>query len=491
MIEANETAFNLVRSLFKDREGRPFQMAPAQIETFRTIYEKQHPRVQIEQYTGYGKSDIISMAILCRASTWPERWAIVGGTKDKASIIMSYVIKHIFENEYTLSKFKIGKDESLERIKRERSKEKLTFRIMKEKDQIGEIFILSGEARRATEDAGDILIGYHSPNIVQDDSPLIPNLIHGKMMRMLDGMEGTFLAKVGNTIRRNHFWRSHNDPNYKKITVDYRQGLKEGRTTQEYIDEMRKEMDELNFAMFYECQFPPEEMIEEGGWMKLLLDDEINRSFIKEMPYIVGEIRLGIDVARGGSNWSVITLRCDNFARIVFKSREVSEEKLAEKALEFRDALWQKHGRYLPEKKKPVCLVDAFGPGSKTYAKLKQHIPDFVIGVMAGDKATDEKKFFNKRAEMYWRAKEWITGGGKLMEHSGWEELRNIKYKSHYDRRVKVMTKGEMLRQGIQSPDCADSLALTFAIAPSLKIEEDFYAPFRGVKTEKDFDIYG
>ena len=490
MTTENQKAFALVKTLFKNKDGQPFEMTPGQVEIFRAIYEKQQARNQIETYTQYGKSDIISMATLCRASTWPEKWAIVGGTKDKAGIIMSYVIKHIFENEYTLSKFKIGKDESLERIKRERSKERLTFRIMREKDQIGEIFILSGEARKATEDAGDILVGFGSPNIIQDDSSLIPDRIHGKMMRMLGDMKDTFLAKVGNTIRRNHFLRSHNDPNYKKIIIPHPQGVREGRTTQQYIDEMRNEMDELNFAMFYECQFPPEEMIEEGGWMRLLLDDEINRSFIKVMPYIVGEIRLGIDVARGGSNWSVITLRCDNFGRIVFRSREVNEEQLAEKALEFRDELWRTHAKYLPERKKPICLVDAFGPGSKTYGKLKQHIPDYVIGVMAGDKATDDKKFFNKRAEMSWRAKEWITGGGKLMEHSGWEELRNIKYKAHYDRRIKVMTKDEMLRRGIQSPDCSDSLSLTFAIAPSLKVEEELYPQLGQIKTEKDFNVY-
>lgn len=490
MTEADQKAFQLVRTLFKNKDGEPFEMTPGQIQLFRTVYEKQHPRNQIETYTGYGKTDIISMAVLCRASTWPERWAIIGGTKDKAGILMEYAIKHIFENEYTLSKFKISKDESLERIKRERSKERLTFRIMKEKDQIGEIFILSGEARRAREDAGDILIGYHSPNIVQDDSPLIPDKIHGKMMRMLDGMEGTFLAKVGNTIRRNHFWRSHNDPNYQKIIIDYRQGIREGRVSQEYIDEMRREMDELNFAMFYECQFPPEEMISEAGWIRLLLDDEINRSFVKEMPYFVGEIRLGVDVARGGGNYSVIVLRCDNFGRIVFRSRDISEEDLATRALEFRDKIWKDFSRYSAEKRKPIVFVDALGPGAKTYGKLKQHIPDFVIAVMAGDKATDQKTFFNKRAENYWRAKEWLLAGGKLVSHSGWEELRNIKYKLHYDRRIKIMSKDEMLREGLPSPDCADAWANTFSLAPTLKVEEELYPQLGQIKTDKDFDVY-
>jgi len=488
--EKNQKAFELVRSFYKNRDGRPFEMTPGQIQIFRAIYEKQNPRNQVESFTQFGKSNVVGMAVLTRASTFPEKWAIIGGTKDKAGIIMSYIIKHIFENEYTLSKFKIGKDESLERIKRERSKERLTFRIMGERDQIGEILILSGEARRAGEDAGDILVGWGSPNIICDDAPLIPDQIHGKMMRMLGNMEGTFLMKIGNTIRRNHFLRSHNDPNYKKIIITYQQGIEEGRTSQQFIDEMRREMDPLNFSMFYECQFPPEEMIEEGGWIILLLEEEIRRAIIKEMPYLVGEIRLGIDVAKGGGNWSVITMRCDNFARIVFRSQDIKPEDLAVKTMEIRDRIIKEYLKTYATKK-PVCFVDAFGPGAKTYGKLKQHIPDYVIGVMAGDKATDAEKFFNKRAEMAWRTKEWILGGGKLMEHSGWEELKTIKYKAHFDRRVKIMTKDEMARRGLPSPDCFDSLALTFAIAPSLKIDEEkLYPQFGQIKTNEDFDPY-
>ena len=97
-------------------------MTQGQTGLFRAIYEKQHPRIQFDCYTQYGKSDIVSMAVLLRATTFPEKWPIVGATKDKAGIIMGKLIKHIFENDYTLAKFEVGADESLEMIKRYKAK---------------------------------------------------------------------------------------------------------------------------------------------------------------------------------------------------------------------------------------------------------------------------------------------------------------------------------------------------------------------------------
>ncbi len=54
------------------------------------------------------------MAVLTRVATYPEKWAIVAGNKDKAGIIMSAIIRHIFDNEYTKSKFVMAKGETQE-----------------------------------------------------------------------------------------------------------------------------------------------------------------------------------------------------------------------------------------------------------------------------------------------------------------------------------------------------------------------------------------
>ena len=204
MNNEDKRAYDIVRKLFKDDYGEPFEMTAGQIQLFRAIYEKQYPRLQFDCYTQYGKSDIVSMAVLLRATTFPEKWPILGATKDKAGIIIGKLIKHLFENDYTLSKFQIDADESLEKIKRTRSKEVLTFRVDKS-GAIGTVLSMSADARRKTQDAGDILIGHGAQNLIEDDAALIPDPIHGKAMRMLGGFpKDNFLLKITNAFGRNH-----------------------------------------------------------------------------------------------------------------------------------------------------------------------------------------------------------------------------------------------------------------------------------------------
>jgi len=65
---------------------------------------------------------------------------------------------------------------------------------------------------------------------------------------------------------------------------------------------------------------------------------------------------------------------------------------------------------------------------------------------------------------MYWRAREWILRGGKLEKDDDWKQLTKIKYKiADSSGRIKIMSKEEMLKEGVDSPDVADAFALTFA----------------------------
>jgi len=86
-----------------------------------------------------------------------------------------------------------------------------------------------------------------------------------------------------------------------------------------------------------------------------------------------------------------------------------------------------------------------------------------INGINAGEKAENPEMFFNKRAEMYWRTREWVLSGGKLLRNPDWFQLCNIKYKVDHRKRIKIITKEELLMMGIDSPDVADGLSLTFA----------------------------
>lgn len=82
---------------------------------------------------------------------------------------------------------------------------------------------------------------------------------------------------------------------------------------------------------------------------------------------------------------------------------------------------------------------------------------------MSFSDAPDDERFLNKRAEMYWRLREWILRGGVIIEDKELKkQLLSIKYRAELSGKIKIMSKDEMRKEGIPSPDKADGAALTF-----------------------------
>jgi hypothetical protein len=446
----------LVQSLYKDDYGNPFVMTEGQEEIFDCIFYKQSPdgkrRIHIETHTQYGKSDTVAMAVLTRASTYPEKWAIVAPTQSKAKIIMGYVIKHLFENEYTAARFKMSEGENEERIRRERSKSRLTFDIGR--NQLGEVFILSAESRlKREEDVGNALMGFGAPNLVEDEAALISDESDAKAMRMVGGFTPfatDFVVKIGNPFTRGHFLKSYEDENYHKIVIDYERGIKEGRMTKDFIEEMRAKP---YFRVLYECKFPTEGMIDSGGWSQLLSEDDVDRALDKEHTgKHAGERRLGTDVARGGANYSAWVLRSMNFMEMLAKSKSDNLIDTGAQTMFF-----MKDKAVLSEN----TFIDDVGVGGGVADFLKKEKKN-VRGTNVGHVAVEDTKFANMRAEAYWRLREWIKRGGKLSDHDEWYQLTKIKYKPDTKGRLRVMSKDDMRSIGVDSPDVADAAMLTF-----------------------------
>jgi len=464
LFKNSTSTWNLVRALYRDDYGNPFEMTPSQNKIFDCIFKKQAPdgrrRIHIETFTQYGKSEIVSMAVLTRASTYPEKWPIVAPSQAKAKIIMNYVIKHLFENEYTISAFIIEPGESLERLRRERSASRLTFNVGN--NQIGQIFILSAESRlKSKEDIGNSLMGFGASNLIKDEDSLIDDRADAKAMRMVGGFSSTgddFVVALGNPFRRNHFLKSRLNPKYYKIIVDYKKGLEEGRLSKEFVEEMKSKP---YFSVLYECKFPEVDEIDEKGWIPLLSEEDIRMAvFDKKLDeknkekgiQHIGERRIGHDVARGGSNYAVWVMRSMNYASILGKSKSDNLMQTGAQTMEF-----MRNNEVLEGN----VFIDEVGVG----AGEVDHLRDNNIKIRAvnvGNRAIDRMRFVNIRAEAYWRLREWIKRGGRLSNNDEWYELINIKYRPDSKGRLKIMSKEEMRARGIDSPDFADSLALTF-----------------------------
>jgi len=239
-----------VSSFYKNVDGSSLVLTPTQVELFENIFYKTHPLNITIAFTRYGKSLTTALAVLTRCLFYPEKWAIIAPTEKQAKIIMNYIIEHLFDNEFISPKLQLEAGESLERLRRERSKKRLTFKIF-ESNQVSEIYILSAHSTK--EDPLKGLLGFGAENIVLDESALIDDKVYVGILRMLGDSKEPFLFELGNPIKRNHFFDSYNNPKYHKIVIDYQKGLEEGRITQEQVDLMR---DKPYFDVLYECKFP-------------------------------------------------------------------------------------------------------------------------------------------------------------------------------------------------------------------------------------------
>lgn len=438
-----------------DETGNRIIWTPGQLEIIDCILNRSSPdkknRVQIIAATRYGKSLATGAGTAIRASVYPEKWAVVAGTKEKARIIMEYVTMFSLDSPPIRTQLEI--ETPLERLRMRRSQDRLNYR------RKGEVRVYSADARKITETSSS-LMGFGAPNVIGDESALISDLLQATIMRMLGDKPDNFMVKIGNPFNRNHFLRTWRSDKYYKILIDYQQGIKEGRFTQEYIDEMRQE---ALFDILYECKFPEEGTIDARGWLPLLTDSEIERAFVDQDVFL-GDKRLGCDVAGGGRNFSAMVIRGYNFAKKIYKENEpdtmIFSGNIIQKSKDFGIA-------------DRNIYIDRVGVGKGAYDRVKE-LKAHVQGIGGADLPTD-RRFANLRAEMYWRGREWIQHGGKLEKDNDWYQLAQIKYKIDSSGKLKIMSKEEMLREGVDSPDIADSFILTFAdtdIPPAFKEQQ-------------------
>lgn len=120
---------------------------------------------------------------------------------------------------------------------------------------------------------------------------------------------------------------------------------------------------------------------------------------------------------------------------------------------------YRKHGS------KGALFVDEVGLGAGVVDTLMtMGYP--VIGVNAGSKASDEKRFYNKRAEMWFLMKEWYETSVDIPDDPVLSDQTSaLEYGYDLKERIKLERKEDMKARlpEIGSPDRADAVSLTFA----------------------------
>lgn len=416
-----------------------------QFEIFYCLVFQPHNRVQILTSTQYGKSLTVALACIIISCIQKEVIAVVAPTNDKAKIIMRYYIEHLGDHPLFFSQ--LEKNSRLDRLRMEESKDRIILR------NGGGIYVISvqaGNSKKGVEAA----MGAGARKVIQDESGLIPDSIEATIYRMIAGKgEDAIYVKIGNPFYRNHFLKSWKDPKYHKIFIDYHQAIKEKRYTQEFIDEARSKP---LFDILYECKFPKPDALDISGFSVLYTEDFI-RSRIRQKVHHFGQLKLLCDVAGEGKNFSTIVLQSDSAAEVIYKEHNPDIMNFT-----YVIAEYAKQYKLIGDLSKHI-KVDRTGIGQGVYFRLKE-LPETknVVGVQGGEAAEQVESFINCRAEMFWRQKDWLNKAELKGTFDDWADMCEIRYKIQSDRKVKIKSKIEMLKDGVSSPDVPDALSLGF-----------------------------
>lgn len=261
---------------------------------------------------------------------------------------------------------------------------------------------------------------------------------------------------------------------YKKSAVgvefdseerDYQQAY---GLTDEQLAWRKAKIVELNDPTLFKQEYPATaaEAFQVSG-LDPLIKPELVIHARKHKAEANGPRHLGVDPARFGDDRTSLTLR---------QGRKVHWLKSYAKkdTMQVAGLVWTEIQTLgLKSSEGDRVFIDVGGLGAGVVDRLKELCSDraLIVEVNFGGSPLNEKKYTNKRAEMWGEAREWFES--KTVEVPDSDELHTdltqIRYKYDSSGCLVMESKKDMKERGLRSPDCGDSLGLTFSQPPIVK----------------------
>lgn len=222
-----------------------------------------------------------------------------------------------------------------------------------------------------------------------------------------------------------------------------------GVIPEDELEAARREMSPAQYAQEFGCDFAAasEDVLVMLADVQAAQERTLRPDAYESMAKV-----LGVDVARYGGDRSVLFPRQGLVAFRPRILRGLDTMTVASQAAEMAEK-W----------KADVVMVDTGGVGAGVFDRLVQ-LGVSVVPVDFGSRATDDTRFENKRAEMWWDMADWVRKGCLPDLEELRAELPSVKYTFKNKRgRIQLESKDDMRARGMPSPDVADALACTFA----------------------------
>jgi len=174
----------LIRGLFKDGKGKPYEATYSQAKIFLKIIDPDIHWLWISAPTRWGKTEMLALALLYLASVKNLKIPIVAGSRDKANKIMEYVLQHLSDSPIFYEGLLNLSLSDVEKLKVKATKEILRW------SDGGWIYITSVESGNIKKE-GEGVIGEGGDVVVLEEAGLIKSKEQfSKIIR--DSMVGAF-----------------------------------------------------------------------------------------------------------------------------------------------------------------------------------------------------------------------------------------------------------------------------------------------------------
>ena len=264
-------------------------------------------------------------------------------------------------------------------------------------------------------DEADSLMGHGLGNeggiIIVDEACKIKNEAYTKILRMLgDNPEKSTLIELYNPWTKDCKAYDHSlDPDFFHLRITWEDALREGRTTQEFIDKQRTELTKLEFDILYESKFPDQaqDALFDMSKVELCIQDKDRpRTLDFSSPWLI----ISCDVADKGIDKTVIMVGKQNKETRNYIVNEIYSEDISENthiAGKINSLILQNRFNY----EKIIVCIDRIGVGVGVLSMVNEFVKQNylsaqIVGCHFGETPQDTNRFSNKKAEKYFKLKD-------------------------------------------------------------------------------------
>jgi hypothetical protein len=190
------------------------------------------------------------------------------------------------------------------------------------------------------------------------------------------------------------------------------------------------------------------------GDTKLISAKDVRNAQTEKMLNSTSPLIIGVDIARFGDDKTVL---CYRKGRYCFLLKEYTHLDTVELANLLTACIKDEHPARI--------FLDMGNTGAGVYDILKDRgFAKTVRGINFGGKAINNDRYYNKRAEMWAEANEWLKGEVQLVKDDELlDDLCSVNKMYDNSGRLQLETKDRVKERIGRSPDKADAFVLTFA----------------------------